>query len=330
MKIWSSLLAVIALVFVTWLGAGVLHLNTFFGIVVPYLAFVIFLAGFVFRVVKWGKSPVPFSIPTTCGQQESLPWIKPNKIENPTSIWGVMVRMILEVTLFRSLFRNTATEKHDGNLAIGSAKWLWFGSLMFHWSMLIIIIRHLRFFTEPVPAFIQGIEFLDSFMQIGIPLLYMTDVFIVLALTYLFPRRVMIPKVRYISQAADYFPLLLLLSVAISGILMRYFLKVDVVGVKEIAMGLVTFKPVAAANIGTIFYIHLACVSCLFAYFPWSKLMHAGGIFMSPTRNMANDSRMVRHVNPWNYDVKTHTYAEYEEEFRDKMKKAGLPLEGEG
>ncbi|HPT69891.1 MAG TPA: respiratory nitrate reductase subunit gamma, partial [Syntrophomonas sp.] len=151
-----------------------------------------------------------------------------------------------------------------------------------------------------------------------------------LAEAYLFLRRVASPKVSYISQAADYFPLLLLLGVAISGILMRYFLKVDVVGVKELAMGLVTFRPTVSASIGSIFYIHLTCVSCLFAYFPWSKLMHAGGIFMSPTRNLANNSRMVRHINPWNYDVKTHTYAEYEEEFRDKMKKVGLPLEGEG
>jgi nitrate reductase gamma subunit len=330
MKIWSSLLAVIALVVIAWLGAGVLHLNAFFGIILPYLAFMIFLAGFIFRVLKWGKSPVPFCIPTTCGQQQSLPWIKPNKIENPTTTWGVIWRMILEIILFRSLFRNTSIEKHDGNLAIGSAKWLWFGSLLFHWSMLVIIIRHLRFFTEPVPVLVQGLEFLDSFMQIGIPLLYMTDVFIILALSYLFLRRVAIPKVRYISQAADYFPLLLLLGVAISGILMRYFFKVDVEGVKELAMGLVTFKPTISVNIGAIFYIHLTFVSCLFAYFPCSKLMHAGGIFMSPTRNLANNSRMVRHVNPWNYAVKTHTYDEYEEDFKDKMKKVGLPLEGEG
>ena len=57
--------------------------------------------------------------------------------------------------------------------------------------------------------------------------------------------------------------------------------------------------------------------------------MHAGGIFMSPTRTLANNSRIVRHINPWNYEVKTHSYAEYEDEFRDKMRKVGLPLEKE-
>ncbi|NIQ91625.1 MAG: menaquinol oxidoreductase, partial [Pseudomonas stutzeri] len=80
-------------------------------------------------------------------------------------------------------------------------------------------------------------------------------------------------------------------------------------------------------GVGFIFFVHLFLVSVLFAYFPFSKLMHLGGVFMSPTRNLANNSRRVRHVNPWNYDVKTHTYEEYEDEFRDVMRGAGIPLE---
>jgi nitrate reductase gamma subunit len=329
MKIWSSLLVVIILASFAWIGVDFLHLTTLFGIVVPYIAFLIFLLGFIYRVVNWGKSPVPFCIPTTCGQQQSLPWIKQNKIENPSTIWGVVGRMVLEIFLFRSLFRNTKTEKTGNSLAFGSAKWLWFGGLVFHWSMLVVVIRHLRFFLNPVPGFVQGLEMLDSFLQVGVPLLYITDILLVLALTYLFLRRVLIPQIKYISLAADYFPLLLLLGVAVTGILMRYFFKVDLLAVKELTMGLVTFTPTVSAEIGAIFYMHVILVSSLVAYFPWSKLMHAGGIFMSPTRNLANNSRMVRHVNPWNYQVETHSYTEYEDEFRDKMRKVGLPLEKE-
>ncbi|MFN3480827.1 MAG: menaquinol oxidoreductase, partial [Thermodesulfovibrionales bacterium] len=59
------------------------------------------------------------------------------------------------------------------------------------------------------------------------------------------------------------------------------------------------------------------------------KLVHLGGIFLSPTRNLANNNRMVWHENPWNYPVKVHTYEEYEEEFREKMKMAGIPVEKE-
>ena len=68
--------------------------------------------------------------------------------------------------------------------------------------------------------------------------------------------------------------------------------------------------------------------SCaLIAYLPFSKLVHMGGVFLSPTRNLANNNRMKRHVNPWNAPVAVHTYQEWEDEFRDKLTACGLPLE---
>jgi nitrate reductase gamma subunit len=147
--------------------------------------------------------------------------------------------------------------------------------------------------------------------------------------TYLIFRRIALPRIRYISLASDYFPLFLIMGIAGSGILMRYFIRADVEMIKEFAVGLTMFKPVVPAEMGLIFYVHLFLVSALLAYFPFSKLMHLGGVFLSPTKNLANNNRMRRHINPWNYPVKVHTYEEYEEEFRDKIKAAGLPLEKE-
>ena len=144
MKLGIPLLVVAALAAFAWVGTAYLHWYALFGIVIPYAAFTLFVVGFVIRLVKWGTSAVPFRIPTTCGQQKSLPWIKQNKLENPSSFGGVVGRMLLEVLCFRSLFRNAKTEKADGKLAFGSAKWLWFGALVFHWSMLVIVLRHLR------------------------------------------------------------------------------------------------------------------------------------------------------------------------------------------
>jgi len=332
-KVLFSLLAVIALILIATMGASITSLNYTFGIIIPYVAFAMFVGGFIYRVVKWGRSPVPFRIPTTIGQQKSLPWIKQNKIENPTSTLGVIIRMALEVLFFRSLFRNTKTELSQGAkgpiLAYGSAKWLWLGSLFFHWSFLIILMRHLRFFLEPIPYAIQIIESIDGILQIGLPPIYLTDAFFLIAVTYLFLRRVIIPQVKYISLAADYFPLLLILSIATTGVLMRYFYKTDLVAVKQLAIGLATFQPVLPAGIGVLFFIHIVLVSVLFAYFPLSKLMHAGGIFLSPTRNMISNNRMVRHINPWDHAVEVHTYAQYEDEFREKMIKAGIPVEKE-
>jgi nitrate reductase gamma subunit len=330
MKIVLPFIAVIVLVLLAFVGVEVANLRFLFGIVIPYAAIATFILGFIYRVVKWGRSPVPFSIPTTAGQQKSLPWIKQNKLDNPSSTLGVIGRMFLEVFLFRSLFRNTKTELKEGTkLAYGSEKYLWLAGMAFHWSFLIIFIRHFRFFIEDVPPVVKMIEGLDSFLQIGAPLLYTTDVILLTAVTYLIFRRLFMPLIKYISLPADYFPLFLIFGLGASGVIMRYFSKIHIVGVKQLVMGLISFNPVIPEGIGVVFYIHLFLLSVLLVYFPLSKLMHMGGVFLSPTRNMPNDSRMVRHINPWNYPVHVHTYEEYENDFRDKMKKAGIPVEKE-
>lgn len=329
MGILFSFALVIAIVLVV-LAAVEVGLNYLLGVIFPYIAFLIFVIGVTYRVVDWGRSAVPFRVPTTGGQQTSLPWIKANKIDNPTTSYGVIARMFFEVFLFRSLFRNTKTELRDGpRLIHGSEKLLWLAAIAFHYSFLVILIRHFRFFSVPVPLPIEFLEFIDSFFQVGTPLVYITNVLIVIALLYLLYRRLAMPQIRYISLPADYFPLFLILGIAISGIFMRYFDKVDIVGVKQIAMGLVTFSPTIPDGIGVIFYIHFALVCTLFAYFPFSKLVHMGGVFLSPTRNLANNNRLVRHLNPWDYPVKIRSYEDYENEFRDKMKKAGIPVEKE-
>jgi len=327
MAAWYSLLLVLGLVLFVFLGTEVLGLQVVFGVLIPYAAILVFLVGFVMRVVDWARSPVPFRIPTTAGQQKTLDWIKPSTVDSPYTSWGVVGRMALEILFFRSLFRNTKMELKEGKLIYGSAKWLWLAGLAFHYSFLVIVIRHLRYFTEPVPFVIQTLNSLDSMLQIGSPILYISNVLIVAALLFLLIRRLVNPQVRYISLPADYFPLFLILGIVLTGILMRHFVKVDVMGVKVLAMGLATFRPIVPEGIGFIFYMHLFLFSVLLAYIPFSKLMHMGGVFLSPTRNLPNNSRMVRHVNPWNYPVKMHTYEHYEDDFREKMIEADIPVE---
>lgn len=329
MGIFFSFSIIVALIVVAFAGVQLANMQFIFGVVIPYAAVATFLIGVVLKVIKWGLSPVPFCIPTTCGQQKSLPWIKHSRFENPVSTLDVVVRMALEVFLFRTLFRNLKGETREGRVAYGSDKWLWLAGLAFHVTFFVVLVRHLRFFTEPIPFFVNLTDSLDGFMQVGTPHLLITGVVLLLAAAYLFFRRISIPQVRYISLPADYFPLFLIMSIAISGIFMRYFTKVDIVKVKALTMGLVTLGPVVTDGVGVIFFIHIFLISILLAYFPFSKLMHMGGVFLSPTRNMANNSRIKRHINPWNYPVKVHTYEEYEEEFRDKMKSVGLPLEKE-
>jgi nitrate reductase gamma subunit len=323
-----SLLAVLLLFLLAYVGVEALGLQVLFGVIFPYLAVITFVAGFAYRVMGWARAAVPFRIPTTAGQHMSLPWFKQNKIDCPSTTGAVVMRMILEIVCFRSLFRNTRMKFRDGDkIAYNIEIFLWVGALAFHYAFLTVILRHLRFFTEPVPLPIQWLENLDSFFQFGLPVVYLSGVVLLAAAAYLFLRRLFIPYVRYVSLAADFFPLFLIGGIALTGILMRYFSKVDIFSAKKLTMGLVTFQPTIPEGVGALFYVHLFFVCILLAYFPFSKLMHLGGIFLSPTRNLPTDTRARRHVNPWNYPVHVHTYEEYEDEFREKMIDAGLPVD---
>jgi nitrate reductase gamma subunit len=329
MKALTPLLAVLAIA-----GFAVLAAYSRVGLVVlavlvPYAAFAIFLVAFCYRVVRWAWTPVPFRIPTTCGQQKSLSWIKSASLDNPSTGWGSFRRMALEILLFRSLFRNNRARLQAGRLVLGEDRYLWLGALAFHWSLLVILLRHLRLVVQPVPDWLGAIEGLDGFFELGIPALYISDVVILGALVYLTARRFRDPQVRYISLPTDYLALFLLLGIVTSGLLMRFVVRVDVVTVKQFALGLAVFHPTVPSALSPMFLVHLLLVSSLAAYFPFSKLMHLGGVFLSPTRSLANNNRSERHVNPWNHPVKTHSYAEWEHEFRDKLKAAKLPLETE-
>lgn len=324
-----SLLAVVALFLLAYVGVEGLGMKFLFGVIIPYLAVLTFLAGFTKKVMGWARSSVPFRIPTTCGQQKSMDWIKNSKLDCPTTTLGVVCRMALEILLFRSLFRNTKMGFQGARIFYKWEIWLWIAALAFHYSFFAVVFRHLRFFTEPVPFPVKMAEKLDSFFQMGLPVVYASGIVLLAAVLYLLIRRLTLPQVRYISLSADYFPLFLIIGIAITGIMMRYFTKVDIANIKSLTMGLVTFHPTLPDGIGGIFYAHLLFVSALLAYFPFSKLMHLGGVFLSPTRNMPTDTRARRHVNPWNYPVHVHTYEEYEDEFREKMIEAGLPVDKE-
>ena len=298
------------------------------GVAVPYLAVTVFVLGLVARVLGWARVPVPFRITTTCGQQRALDWIPSQRLENPPDTRSVIGRMALEILCFRSLLRNTKTVLVDGRrLVYATDLSLWLGAMALHWAMLVVLLRHLRLLVQPVPGFVTFVERVDGFLEIGMPVVYVTSCVFLAAVTYLLVRRMAVPTVRYISLVGDYFPLFLLLGIAGSGIWLRHLAPTDITSVKATLLGLTHFAPVVAPSVAPLFYGHLVLVSVLLAYFPFSKLVHAPGVFLSPTRNLANSNRAVRHVNPWDYPVHVHTYEEYEDDLREKMIRAGLPVE---
>jgi len=232
-------------------------------VIVAYLVAAVFVAGLASRIYVWAATPVPLKIPTTPA---------------PKTYQGVAVRMLGEVLVFNSLFR--------------ANKLLWVGAWAFHGCFVLIIIRHLRYFLYPVPDWVMFMQTPGIWAGFLFPL----------PILFLLARRLTLPRVIYVSILPDYFALALLGSIAGTGILMRYVDRVYLVDVKAFILGLLTLNPVSPPA-SAYFLAHILLVCTLLAYFPFSKLMHAPGIFFSPTRNSRNNSRRVRHTNPWDSKV---------------------------
>ena len=160
-------------------------------------------------MLKWARIPNPFVIPTTGGQQKSLAWIKPSKLDNPFTRGQALLRLFSEVFLFRSLFRNLSprTENRQPGLTFASAKWLWLFAILFHYAMFVTVFRHLRFFANPVPWPVKAAEALDGWLEVGIPEVLVSGLVLLTAVGMLLARRLLMPRLRYISLLNDYFPL---------------------------------------------------------------------------------------------------------------------------
>ncbi len=224
-----------------------------------YLATLLLVAGLVFKIYDYSRTPAPLKIPTTPA---------------PTTQKGVVYRMAKEVVLFESLFK--------------SNKWIWVFGWLFHFGLFLVLARHLRYFTEPVWSWVGFIQPFGKYASI----------MMVIGLAGLLARRFVVDRVRYISTPSDYLMLVLLIAIGVSGMLMTFVAHTDIVGLKAFFMGLMYFdvQPLPA---DPILLAHLALVALLMVIFPVSKLLHAPGIFFSPTRNQADNPREHRHVAAW-------------------------------
>lgn len=226
---------------------------------VAYAVGVVFILAFSLKIIKWLASPNPLSIPTQPA---------------PVNQGGAIFRVLGEVLFFNSL------RKADLSL--------WFGGYIFHLSFLVIALRHIRYFVYPVPSFIVALE----------PFGIIAGFTLVLSLGYLLLRRVINDRVLYVSSFMDYAVLFLILLIGITGITMQFVHRPDLVSIKAFLLGLVNFVP-GGSPTDAMFFIHFLLFLLLLLYFPFSKLMHAPGVFISPTRAQADNPREKRHVNPW-------------------------------
>lgn len=224
-----------------------------------YFATAVLLAGLVFRIKKYTDTPAPLKIPTTPA---------------PTTQSGVVFRMFREVVFFESLFKGT--------------KWTWIFAWVFHFGLLLVLLRHGRYFWEPIPAVLQLVQPFGIYAGFAM----------VAGLAGLWARRFLVDRVRYISAPSDHLMLALLVLIGATGLGMKFVAHTDVVAVKAFFQGLMTFswQPLPS---DPLLIVHLTLVAALMIVFPYSKLLHAPGLFFSPSRNQVDNPREKRHIANW-------------------------------
>lgn len=215
--------------------------------------------GLVRKVVQYARTPAPLKIPTTPA---------------PLTRGGVALRILREVVLFESLFK--------------SNKWIWLFGWMFHAALLLVLARHLRYFTQPVWEWVVLVQPFGTYAAFAM----------LAGLGALWMRRLLVQRIRYISGPSDHLMLALLLAITVSGLAMRYVAHTDIVALKKFMLGLFYLDWQPIPNDPALL-IHLTLVAALMIVFPLSKLLHAPGIFFSPTRNQVDDARERRHLAPW-------------------------------
>jgi nitrate reductase gamma subunit len=224
-----------------------------------YAATAVLVVGLALRIRLYLRTPAPLKIPTTPA---------------PTSGTGVALRMAREVLWFESLFK--------------SNKWTWGFGWLFHAALLLVLLRHVRYFQEPVWTPIVAVQFFGTYAGFAMAA----------GLAGLWARRFLVDRVRYISTPSDHLHLALLLAIAGSGLAMRFVAHTDIVALKAFMLGLMRldWQPLPA---DPLLLLHLTLVALLMFVFPISKLLHAPGLFFSPTRYQVDNPREARHVAAW-------------------------------
>lgn len=220
------------------------------GQVIPYFAAGVFIVGMIWRIITWLKCPVPFQL---------------TMFPAPTDTAGRAMAIGKELILLDSLRR--------------SDKGLWLGAWLMHIGLFAVIGGHIVGISQ------LGLQFtafgLSQSQSVSMSAIMGTTAGLVLlaALVVLFYRRTAVPEIKRMSSPADYFDILLLLAIVVSGMHMRLTtLEVNLAEIRSYLGGLMTFSPTVVPH-NWIFLSHFFLVNVLLVYFPFSKLMHLAGFF---------------------------------------------------
>ena len=209
-----------------------------------WIAATVAVAGLAWRILAWLRAPVPLPMP--------LP-------PAPETWSGVALRMVREGVLFETLFR--------------ANRWTWAFGWLFHAALLLVLVRHAWLFVDPVPVWRGPLLGAGKWLS----------AVLVASLAVLLARRILVARVRYVSVPSDYLMLVLILLVAGSGAWLGHVDPGSLGLAREFALGLVRFEA-RPLPLDPVLWLHLGGAGLLVLLLPFSKLLHAPGVFLTPTR----------------------------------------------
>lgn len=224
-----------------------------------YAATALLIGGLAWRIKEFASTPTPLKIPT---------------MPAPMTKSGAAFRVFREVAFFESLFKSNI--------------WIWIFAVLFHLGLLLVLLRHVRYFQADVWTVITLLQPFGIYGGIAM----------VAGLLGLWARRVFQERIRYITGPSDHLMLALLVVIGVSGLNMKFLAHTDIIQVKAYFLGLLRFN-IQDLPMDTSLLVHLGAVALLMIVFPFSKLLHVPGVFFSPSRNQNDDAREKRHLASW-------------------------------
>ena len=213
-----------------------------------YIAIATFVLGTLWRIYDYTSTPAKLRVPLTPA---------------PSTTSGVIARQLKEVFLFQTLFK--------------SSRWTWLFGWLFHVSLGLVVLRHIRYAFDEVPHWAMLLD----------PTYRYASVIMIIALCGLWARRLFVDRVRYISAISDHLMLALLIAIGVTGLLMKFVGERDLVAFKAYLSSLFSFQWLPLQADGLLI-IHLLLVLLLMIIYPFSKLLHAPGLLFAPSRYQAD------------------------------------------
>lgn len=220
--------------------------------ITPYVAVIVLIGGVAYQLSRWSrKQPVPAHL---------------SLFPRPETRPGRLLDALVDMFTLKGLFKVN--------------RLLWAGGFVMHVGLLLLIVGHIRVVTD--------FYFLWDWIGWGEGELHTFSVVAGLTAGFLF----MIPllylllrrfsgSVKWLSAPEDYFVLVLLVTIAVTGMHMRLVREVDQHAMRAFMQGLYAFswKPVPESA-GVSFLWHFVLVQILMIYFPFGKLLHTiGSVF---------------------------------------------------